>query len=209
MLNRDSFIGKRDDRTRRDPLSSTTQTPQGTSSDSSRVAASSSGTPVLTPAPTPAAEAVQGNRLIVGPDIKLRGEISDCDTIVVEGRVEATTDSRVLQISEQGSFKGTVSIDVAEIHGRFEGELTARQKLVVYATGTVAGTIRYGKIVIEEGGDVSGDVKSLASESKRSTTSTTISQEKKDEKEADSRRNELWIAHGEGARTASAAKAGA
>ena len=34
-------------------------------------------------------------RLIVGPDVKLKGaEILDCDTLVVEGRVEATMDSR-------------------------------------------------------------------------------------------------------------------
>ena len=100
----------------------------------------------------------KASKLIVGPGIRLKGEISECDTIIVEGCVEAATDSRVLQVAQSGSFTGTVAIDVAEIHGRFEGELTARQKLVIYATGSVAGTIRYGKIVIEEGGEMNGDV---------------------------------------------------
>ncbi len=104
-----------------------------------------------------------GSRLIVGPNVKLRGaEILDCDTLVVEGRVEATMDSRVLRISENGSFAGTVGIDVAEVFGRFEGELTARTQLVIHSTGRVTGKIRYGKILIEEGGEVSGDVQSLA-----------------------------------------------
>ncbi len=110
-------------------------------------------------------EAVEtgGSRLIVGPDVKLKGaEILDCDTLVVEGRVEATMDSRVIRIAENGSYQGTVGIDVAEIHGRFEGELTARQQLVIHATGRVSGKIRYGKILIEEGGEISGDVQSLA-----------------------------------------------
>jgi hypothetical protein len=31
-------------------------------------------------------------------------EITDCDTIVVEGMVEATIYSRVMQISENGAF---------------------------------------------------------------------------------------------------------
>jgi cytoskeletal protein CcmA (bactofilin family) len=109
-----------------------------------------------------AAEEPRGNRLIVGPDIKLKGEINDCDTIIVEGRVEATTDSRVLQIAQSGAFTGTVGIDVAEIRGRFQGELTARQKLVIYGTGSVSGKIRYGKLVIEEGGELTGDVSSMA-----------------------------------------------
>ncbi|MDB5776314.1 MAG: cell shape determination protein CcmA [Herbaspirillum sp.] len=103
-----------------------------------------------------------GSKLIVGPNIKLKGvEINDCDTLVVEGFVEATMDSRVIQIAEKGAFKGSAGIDLAEIRGKFEGKLTVRQKLVVYATGEVTGTIRCGKLVIEEGGRISGDVQML------------------------------------------------
>jgi cytoskeletal protein CcmA (bactofilin family) len=109
------------------------------------------------------ASAVGESRLIVGPEVKLKGaEILDCDTLVVEGRVEATMDSRVLRIAEKGAFKGTVGIDIAEIHGHFEGELTARKQLLIHASGRVSGKIRYGKILIEEGGELSGDVQSLS-----------------------------------------------
>lgn len=105
-----------------------------------------------------------GSKLIVGPDIKLKGvEITDCDTLVVEGRVEASMDSRVVQIAQNGIFNGTATMDVAEIWGSFEGTLTARKQLVVYATGRVSGTVRYGKIRIEEGGEISGDISTLSS----------------------------------------------
>src|SRR3989441_12892949 len=98
-------------------------------------------------------------KLIVGPDIKLKGaEITDCDTLVVEGRVEASMDSRVIQIAEHGVFVGKAGIDVAEIRGRFEGELTSRKQLVIRATGKVSGKVRYGKVAIEEGGEISGDI---------------------------------------------------
>ncbi len=100
-----------------------------------------------------------GSKLTVGPNIKLKGvEITDCDTLVVEGLVEATMDSRVMQIAEQGAFKGSAEIDVAEIRGEFHGNLTVRQKLVIYSTGKVTGTIRYGKLVIEEGGQLAGEI---------------------------------------------------
>jgi cytoskeletal protein CcmA (bactofilin family) len=99
------------------------------------------------------------SKLTVGPNIKLKGvEITDCDTLVVEGSVEATMDSRVIQISERGAFKGSADIDVAEIRGLFEGNLTVRQKLVIYSTGKVTGKVRYGKVVIEEGGQLSGEI---------------------------------------------------
>jgi cytoskeletal protein CcmA (bactofilin family) len=113
------------------------------------------------PAPAQAAEP-RGSKLIVGPDIKLKGaEITDCDTLVVEGRVEASMDSRVIQIAENGSFHGTVGIDVAEIRGRFDGELTARKQLVIHATGRVSGKIRYGSIVVEQGAELAGDIGTL------------------------------------------------
>ncbi len=112
--------------------------------------------------PVPASTTVAregGSKLTVGPNIKLKGvEITDCDTLVVEGLVEATMDSRVIQISEQGAFKGSAEIDVAEIRGEFSGNLTVRQKLVIYSTGKVTGIIRYGKLVIEEGGQLSGEI---------------------------------------------------
>jgi len=98
-------------------------------------------------------------RLVVGPDIKLKGvEISDCDTLIVEGRVEATLDSRVLEITPNGVFQGTIAVDNAEIHGRFEGELTVRKQLVIHATGKVSGKIRYSKIKVEEGAELSGQI---------------------------------------------------
>ncbi|WP_345792744.1 polymer-forming cytoskeletal protein [Thauera sp. JM12B12] len=118
-------------------------------------------------AETTGVEATGESRLIVGPEVKLKGaEILDCDTLVVEGRVEATMDSRVLRIAEKGAYKGTVGIDIAEIHGHFEGELTARKQLLIHATGQVSGKIRYGKILIEEGGELSGDVQSLSASGK-------------------------------------------
>lgn len=102
-----------------------------------------------------------GSRLLVGPDVKLRGaEILDCDTLVVEGSVEATMDSNVICIAEQGKFSGTVSVDNAEVFGVFEGDLTVRNRLMIHATGRVSGKVRYGKLVIEEGGQVLGDVQS-------------------------------------------------
>ena len=110
---------------------------------------------------TTATKEESGAKLTVGPNIKLKGvEITDCDTLVVEGTVEATMDSRVIQIAEQGAFKGSANIDIAEIRGTFDGELTVRDKLVIFATGKVTGKLRYGKIVIEEGGQVAGEISS-------------------------------------------------
>ena len=126
----------------------------------------------------PANSDVMGARLIVGPDVKLKGaEILDCDTLVVEGRVEATMDSRVIRIAENGSFSGKVSIDIAEIHGTFEGELTARSQLIIHSTGRVSGTIRYGKLVADEGGELCGDINVISAGSASSAKAVSASRD--------------------------------
>ena len=156
------FFGKRDEPAPTTPPRGTSSSLGGTSSLGSASGASaqpfaapSSASPAATATPT----SESGAKLTVGPNIKLKGvEITDCDTLVVEGTVEATMDSRVIQISENGAFKGSAEIDIAEIHGEFNGTLTVRQKLVIYSTGKVNGKIRYGKLVVEEGGQLAGEI---------------------------------------------------
>lgn len=131
-------------------------------------------TPTLTDAMVPATPArtgavasasgsdAPGSKLFIGVNIKLKGvEISDCDVLVIEGHVEATVHSKAMQIDKPGTLKGTALIDVAEVHGDFSGELTARTRLVVHGTGRVSGKIRYGKLIVAEGGELSGDVKRI------------------------------------------------
>jgi hypothetical protein len=139
MAVQNPFFGKRDNDafTSRNTLGSgigtagTGGSPAGAVTPSSSVASSSS-------APRQASAASQdspGSKLTVGPNIKLKGvEITDCDTLVVEGTVEATMDSRVIQIA--------------------------------------SGKIRYGKVVIEEGGELTGQIE--AGSSPRSSSGSAV-----------------------------------
>lgn len=158
MLRSETLFGKRETNTPNSPLNTASGIVPPAASGFNKPAPAAPVAP-STPTPTSSSTAEGGSKLIVGPNIKLKGvEITDCDTLVVEGRVEATIDSRVIQIAERGAFKGSAEIDIAEIRGEFDGELTVRQKLVIYSTGKVSGKVRYGKVVIEEGGQLAGDI---------------------------------------------------
>ena len=157
MLQKDGFFRRRDEGTFRQNQANVTTAPAP--------AAPAAPVPSETAVP-PRSDARADERkeakLVVGPDIKMKGvEISDCDTLVVEGRMEATLDSRVLEIAQNGVFQGTIAVDQAEIHGKFEGELTVRKQLVIQGTGKVSGKIRYAKIKVEEGAELQGDISML------------------------------------------------
>ncbi|MEQ9256922.1 MAG: polymer-forming cytoskeletal protein, partial [Alphaproteobacteria bacterium] len=84
---------------------------------------------------------------------------------VVEGEVEADlNDSRTIEVSRSGAFKGSAAVDTAIIAGTFDGQLTARNRLVVHGTGRLTGKVRYGQIEIESGAEVSGDVQKIESD---------------------------------------------
>lgn len=123
--------------------------------------------PVAEPVPPPVPAARRSDadlrRLIVGREISLSGEINSCDKLIVEGSVEANLQNcHEIEIAESGLFKGTAAIDEAEVRGRFEGELIVRRRLLIRAGGRVVGTIRYGQLEVEAGGELSGEIQSAS-----------------------------------------------
>ena len=97
-------------------------------------------------------------RLTVGAEISLSGEIASCDTLIARGqrrgqpfRTAATSTSPRADCS-----KGTAEIDNADVRGTFEGNLVVRKRLLIRSGGLVSGTIRYGQIEVELGGQICG-----------------------------------------------------
>lgn len=120
------------------------------------------------PAPSPAIErpapkAAAKRVLTVGPDIQMKGEITTCDRVVIEGAVDATLrDVHTVELAESGSLKGTAEVQDAEISGVFEGDIIVRGRLIIYSSGRVRGNITYGEIEIERGGQISGNIRNAA-----------------------------------------------
>ncbi|WP_377808321.1 polymer-forming cytoskeletal protein [Azospirillum sp. A29] len=119
-------------------------------------------------APAPVAPAMpEQRRLTVGRDISLTGEIGSCDVLVVEGTVEAKLrEGRLVEIAETGLFKGSVDIEEADIAGRFEGDIAVRGRLTVRSTGKITGSIRFGELAVDAGGQLVGDIQIYSTGSK-------------------------------------------
>lgn len=105
----------------------------------------------------------EGRKLVVGQDISLAGEIKSCEQLIVEGEVEADLKGcRLLQISESGLFRGCAEVELAEISGRFEGDLVVTERLTLRGTGRISGSLRYAELEIERGGRILGSLDDLS-----------------------------------------------
>ena len=105
-----------------------------------------------------------GKQLIVGKNIKLTGAIDVCESLVVEGTLEANlSGAKYLDIVYGGSFTGNAEVEEAHISGFFDGELTVTGILHLYETGVIKGKINYANLVVEKGGVLKGTLKNIDS----------------------------------------------
>ena len=113
----------------------------------------------------------EGKCLVVGRSISLQGQIKSCEKLIVEGSVETQMDGcRELEVARNGLFKGNADVDTADISGTVEGSVTAREILIVRASGRVRGKVAYGQLEIERGGIVVGEMQPCSEDESRETT---------------------------------------
>ena len=118
--------------------------------------------PAAAAAVSPEPGAASGEVLTVGRGIRLVAKLCECAELLVEGHLEATARAKHLMVAQGGHFIGSAEVDTAEIHGHFEGNLTVTERLLIRATGSVAGTTCYQEIVIEAGGRIMGNTQRLS-----------------------------------------------
>lgn len=111
------------------------------------------------------AMAPEAKTLVIGKEINMKGEIGDCDRLLVIGNAEAKlTNCRNVEVTETGVLKGDGEVQQAEIRGRFEGRLRVRGRLVIRAGGRAQGNIAYAEIEVEPGGRIDGEIETIEPE---------------------------------------------
>jgi cytoskeletal protein CcmA (bactofilin family) len=162
MINKDTLMG-------RPPFTPPGPTPAPTASANPPMPSSAALRPPGPPTPPVGrtgperpVPAPERRTLVVGRGISVQGMVQDAERLVVEGTVEATMiHAAELSVSLGGVFKGEVQVDMAEVAGTIDGTVTARNNLVVRATGVVLGTARCRKLQVEEGGQITGRIEMI------------------------------------------------
>ena len=117
--------------------------------------------------PTPARDPAERRTLVVGRGISVQGTVQDAERLVVEGTVEASMiHATELSISPGGVFKGEVEVDDAEVAGTIDGTLTAKNSLIVRASGRLLGTARCKRLQVEDGGQITGRIEMIGTGAK-------------------------------------------
>jgi cytoskeletal protein CcmA (bactofilin family) len=106
---------------------------------------------------------VSDNRgvLVIGEDAILQGEIRNCREIEIYGYVEGKLDAGNVILHPPGRLFGTIKAENADVHGELQGDVRVKQLIAIKSTGMVAGNVKYGRLAMDEGGELSASVRNV------------------------------------------------
>ena len=95
----------------------------------------------------------------LGSDTVYEGKLSFKGTVRIEGRFTGDIVSDgTLNVGKDAQVRGTLSVGELLLSGHFNGEVTAKRRVVVYASGVLEGTLQTPSLLTEEGGVIEGQI---------------------------------------------------
>jgi|GEM_PF-419309 len=132
------------------------QAPQAASQQQSQAPAPQQAAPsqVEARAAAPAAIAV------IGPKIRVKGELVGEEDLVIQGQVEGSIDlnSHSLVIGEQGKVTADIIAKKITVHGTVEGDLFGQERISIMASSNVKGNLVADRVTLEDGAKFRGSI---------------------------------------------------
>ena len=110
-------------------------------------------------------EPTSENSIVIGTGVELKGDMIVPGSATVNGKFEGKLKAKNLIVGPTGRLSGQISVETAEVRGTIEENLTVESKLILRASGNISGSISYSKIMVEEGGVISGTIDKIAPQS--------------------------------------------
>ncbi len=98
------------------------------------------------------------NSVFIGEGVSFKGSITASDEAVIEGQFDGDLTVGNLLIGQTGRVTGSIKADRVDVKGELPKDIRSSQLLIVSSTGKVNGTLEYGEIEIERGGQVRGNM---------------------------------------------------
>jgi len=93
----------------------------------------------------------------ISDDILIDGNLATSGRVRIGGTVNGNVTAGDLVLEPQGTIKGKVSADKAELRGNQKGKVLCQQ-LVIASSATVRGDIKCEDLVVESGANLNGKV---------------------------------------------------
>ena len=109
--------------------------------------------------PSPSS-AIVARAAVIGPGIVIEGDISGSDNLVIEGKVKGRIHlvANEVTVGQSGEINANVTAKVIRIAGKVNGDLAAKEKLIINSSGNVRGNIVAPRMMLEDGAIFKGSI---------------------------------------------------
>ncbi|MEX2529910.1 MAG: polymer-forming cytoskeletal protein [Gemmatimonadota bacterium] len=99
-------------------------------------------------------------RAAIGRSIRIRGEVSGDEDLLVQGEVDGSVSlgKHQVTVGDDGRVKASIAARLVIVEGRVEGDITAEEQVILRASARVEGDIAAPRVVIEDGARFRGSV---------------------------------------------------
>ena len=90
---------------------------------------------------------------MIGPSIKIKGEVTGEEDLLIQGRIEGTISlpNQEVSIGQAGRVSADIKARVVRIEGEVTGDITGSEKVVITKSGNVRGNIVAPRVTLEDG----------------------------------------------------------
>jgi cytoskeletal protein CcmA (bactofilin family) len=97
---------------------------------------------------------------MIGPSIKIKGEVTGDEDLHIQGKVEGTIDlnSHEVSVGQSGQVYADIKANVIKIDGEVTGDISGKEKVVISKSGNVRGNIVAPRVTLEDGAIFKGSI---------------------------------------------------
>lgn len=97
---------------------------------------------------------------MIGPSIRIKGDLAGEENLVIEGQVEGTIhlERNDLTIGSNGRIKADIQAKTVIVEGQIEGDIVGKEKVIIRRTGNMRGNIVAPRVTLEDGAMFKGSI---------------------------------------------------
>ncbi|MFP5504854.1 MAG: polymer-forming cytoskeletal protein [Gammaproteobacteria bacterium] len=97
---------------------------------------------------------------VIGPSIRIHGELTGEEDLVIEGQVDGTIhlEKHNLTIGGNGRVKANIQANGVIVEGQLEGDIAGTEKVIIRRTGNMRGNIVAPRVTLEDGAMFKGSI---------------------------------------------------
>mgnify|MGYP002859282795 CR=1 FL=1 len=135
-----------------------------------------SGTPSVIPSNDPMNQLQ--NRAVIGPSIRIKGELSGDEDVLIQGQVEGRIELKKnnVTVGKNGQIKADIYGKIVSVEGEVQGNLFSDEKIILRQSGVVRGNLKAPRVHLEDGAKFKGSIDMESSGDKQRSLTDTVPQ---------------------------------